>query len=509
MRIFSTAHIDKFYKDSFVLTLSNMVTGVIAFVFSIVLSRELGAEGLGLYGLVMPIYGLLLTITSEGLITAISKITTLYFNRKEFRNLNRTLGTVFIFTALWATCVALLVLLSNKLIAGYIVRDPRSAQALMILSPALVFVPLSAIIKGYLYGLGKYRISASVDIVEKLLRVVILLSTIWILKPASVGSTVAIAYFALASGELFSMLLLFACYRYQRQKAAGGSVGRSKSRIQLIFDVFIITVPLSINGILSSILSAVSALILPRRLVAAGFSYSQALSEIGKFGGMALNIVTLPYIIIGSMLTVLVPELSLNISKKDYWSAEERVAQVLKMAITVGIATSLVCLRIPDTLGMLFYNRNDLGDMIRFSSPICLILFVSSPTFGILNALGKQNILLKNSIINSTQSLILTYILAGIPVLNIYGYGISAVITAVTSFILNVKEILKICEIKIGLQDIFTYLLTGTAVWLASGVTGRVLHSAPPVVITTGVVLICFTGMFGLNGLAFKYRAES
>ncbi len=508
MRRFSTAHIDKFYKDSFVLTLSNMVTGVIAFVFSIILSRELGAEGLGLYGLVMPIYGLLLTITSEGLITAISKITTLYFNRKEFRNLNRTLSTVFIFTAFWATGVALLVLLSHKLIAGYIVRDPRSAQALMILSPALVFVPISAVVKGYLYGLGKYRISATIDIIEKLLRVVILLSTIWILKPTAVGNTVAIAYFALATGELVSMLLLLTCYRLQRRKVSGGSTNRSKSRIQLIFDVFIITVPLSINGILSSILSAISALILPRRLVAAGFSYSQALSEIGKFGGMALNIVTLPYIIIGSMLTVLVPELSLNISKKDYWSAEERVAQVLKMAITVGIATSLVCLRIPGILGELFYNRRDLGDMIRFSSPICLILFVSSPTFGILNALGKQNILLKNSLINSLQSLVLTYILAGIPALNIYGYGISAVITAITSFILNIREILKICEIKIGLQNIVTYLLTGTAVWLASGVIGGLLGSSPLFIKTAGIVLICFIGMFGLNGLAFKFRAE-
>ena len=58
-------HVDKFYKDSFILTLSNMVTGIIAFVFSLILSRELGAEGLGLYGLVMPIYGLLLCITSD------------------------------------------------------------------------------------------------------------------------------------------------------------------------------------------------------------------------------------------------------------------------------------------------------------------------------------------------------------------------------------------------------------------------------------------------------------
>jgi stage V sporulation protein B len=43
--------LDKFYKNSAILTLSNFITGFIGFAFSIVLSKKLGAEGLGLYGL--------------------------------------------------------------------------------------------------------------------------------------------------------------------------------------------------------------------------------------------------------------------------------------------------------------------------------------------------------------------------------------------------------------------------------------------------------------------------
>ena len=178
--------IDKFYKDSFVLTLSNMVTGIIAFVFSIILSRELGAEGLGLYGLIMPVYGLLLCLTSDGLITAISKISTVYFNQRNLRNLNKTLSTVFVFVILWASSVAVLVLLCSRGIAAHLVRDQRAAVALMVLSPAIVFVPLSAVIKGYFYGLGKYKVTAAIDIVEKLLRVIILLSTISVLMLKSV-----------------------------------------------------------------------------------------------------------------------------------------------------------------------------------------------------------------------------------------------------------------------------------------------------------------------------------
>ncbi|WP_158072864.1 oligosaccharide flippase family protein, partial [Clostridium haemolyticum] len=43
---------NKFLKNSILLTLSNSTTGILKFVFSIILSRELGAEGMGLYALI-------------------------------------------------------------------------------------------------------------------------------------------------------------------------------------------------------------------------------------------------------------------------------------------------------------------------------------------------------------------------------------------------------------------------------------------------------------------------
>lgn len=499
--------VDKFFKDSFILTLSNMVTGIIAFVFSIILSRELGAEGLGLYSLIMPVYGLLLCLTTDGLVTAISKISAVYSGKKEIANLNKTLSTVFVFILLWSVSVALVVFLCNRAIAVHIVRDARAAGALAVLAPALVFVPLSAIIKGYFYGLGNYKVTASVDIIEKLLRVAILTGTIAVLALSDVENTVSAAYFALAAGELFSLVILYTCYRIQRKRLTGLKC-KPKTRIQLVFDVFVISFPLCLNGILSSVLSTISTLLLPRRLIAAGSTYGDALAMIGKFGGMALNISYLPFIVIGSMLTVLVPDLSLSMSKKDYWSSENRIAQVIKLALAIGVSTAIVCLILPNMLGQLFYKRDDLEDMIRFSALICLFTFVSSPTFGILNALGKQNVLLKNSLIISFESLILIFALAGIPGLNIYGYGLSMIITSLTALVINIREIRKICEIKIGLQDIGTIVLAGIAAYLLSLIANRLFIEAAPALRAAAVVIASFGAVLGLNGLAMKYKAS-
>ena len=52
--------------------------------------------------------------------------------------------------------------------------------------------------------MGKYKITASIDILEKFLRVGVLVTSIVLLKPGSVSGTVATACLALTTGELVS-----------------------------------------------------------------------------------------------------------------------------------------------------------------------------------------------------------------------------------------------------------------------------------------------------------------
>jgi hypothetical protein len=82
-------------------------------------------------------------------------------------------------------------------------------------------------------------------------------------------------------------------------------------------------------------------------------------------------------------------------------------------------------------------------------------------------------------------------------------------LTSVTSLILNIREIKKICEIKINLHDIILFILTGAAAWLASLAAGNLLVGAPPFVRAIGIVTACFGAMAGLSSIAFKGRAET
>jgi stage V sporulation protein B len=116
----------------------------------------------------------------------------------------------------------------------------------------------------------------------------------------------------------------------------------------------------------------------------------------------------------------------------------------------------------PSELGNLFYNRNDLGNIIFSLSFGVIFIYIESTLFGILNGLGKQGILLRNTLIMSSVDVILLYILIGIPEINIYGYAIDFVVSPLIGCILNSYEIWKITDMSIDFNEILIFPISIT-----------------------------------------------
>lgn len=432
---------DSFFKSSFTLVTSSLVTGFLGFCFSIILSRELGAEGMGLYSIVMPVYDLFICLICGGMATSISKVGAVYYYRKDYVNLTRTIETSVFFDIIWGIIVACFVFVNSDFISGYMINDNRAVGAMRIICPAMVFVAISSILKGYFYASSNVKVPAFIDIFEKAFRIGALL---FLLK---FGSGVTIAYLVLALGEALSLLLLYLFYKLDKYKYTYSS--KEEDKVQLIFDVLKYSLPLCINGFLSTIFFSMSNILLPRRLMTSGLDYSAALSLMGKFNGMALTTVLFPVIVINALCIVLVPDISQNITRKNYYKLEERIGKVLRISIILGVLTSMLCFTFPENLGSLFFNRTDLAPYIKFAAIIPPFAFTASTTYGILNGLGKQNIILRNSLLSSILQLLLTYSLSGISNINIYGYGTAIVVTNIIVLSLNLYEVRKHCSIKI------------------------------------------------------------
>ncbi len=488
---------DNFYRDSVILTVSNLIAGILRFMFSILLSKKLGAEGMGLYSLIMPIYDLFICLICGGMLTAISKEASAYHGLNDYGNLNKSVHTSLVFDFVLAILITILVFLFSPYISRYIIKDTRTLYSLWVICPALVFVALSSIYKGYFYGISNVKVPAIIDVVEKFVRMAIILGLINFFALKNVTSTVTAAYISLTIGEFISFILLFIFYEKSKNKFKH-HIKKTEGRAQLLFNILVVSLPLSLNGFLSTVMSALSTLIVPRRLVYAGIEYTASLALIGKFSGMAMSIVFFPFIIVMSMSTILTPDISKSIIKNDYNALESRITEVIKISFLLGISTLIICLCTGDSLGILFFDRYDLGIYIRLAALSAPFMYMAGSTFGILNGLGKQNTLLVNSVITATLQLVLLYVLLGIPSINILGYGITLFITSVVSFALNLIAIKKNCYIQFSGVEIITDICLSILFYFILKILDNTLPTSMSitkniVIIITGFSLLFFS----------------
>lgn len=449
---------DDFYKNSIVLTLSNLSTAVLRFVFSVVLSKELGSEGLGLYSLIMPIYDLFCCLICGGMATALSKETSYYYSKKEQANLMKSVHIAFLFDLLWGLFVTIGFLLLSPVLSKYIVQDARSIYSLFAIAPALLLVSLSSILKGYFYGTSRVKIPSFIDIFEKAVRMIAIIGLMNLITTKSITFTVTITYISLTLGELLSFIMLFSYYKINKKRCSLSKTVitncKTHSSVQLLSNILVAAIPLCINGLLTTALSSFSTLLIPRRLIEAGINYTEALSMIGKFSGMAITIVFFPSVIILSLSTLLIPDLSKSIAVNDFHGLKRRIEEIFSISLILGLVNLVVCICIPEELGIMFFKTTNLGNYIRtiaFSVPV---VYLSSASYSILNGIGKQNKVLINSVLTSVIEVFLLYFLLANPNINIYGYGIAMFVSCLLSLVLNFISIYKFCPIKFKLFNI-------------------------------------------------------
>ncbi len=492
---------DNFLKNSFLLVSSNIATGILGFIFSIYLSKILGPEGMGLYNLVMPIYNLFICLMTAGIVASISKITAVYAQKGEHNNIVRTIRVVSLFNITWAFLIGIIVFLFAPILGKYGVNDVRTINAIKVICPAMVCIAISNILKGYFYGTSRITVPAIIDICEKAMRILTVSLLIFLTNAQTLEGMVTLATIALCIGEFQSLFFLYIYYKYSIKKIPK-SHEKPEGRVQLLFDVIIIAIPLLLNGFLTNILGTLSTLIVPRRLLSAGFSYSEALSMIGKYTGMALSIITIPLIVVSTINTLLIPDLSQSLVLGKQYEASIRIRKVIKVAFLLGIATTIICNIIPDALGKMFYGRLDLGLYIRFASLTAPIFFPAVTMFGILNGLNRQNIILRNSMIEAIIELICLYIFTAIHSINIFGYSITMFIACTVGFILNMYEVNKHIELNLNKSNITIYILLGLLTFIIVNIFSKHMFTNSLIInnfIIMGLVfsIFAYLGTFG------------
>ncbi len=443
-----------FFKKTILLTASNILTGALNFIFSLLLSREIGSSGMGLYQLVMPLYNMFLFITGGGITITLSKVAAEKKAVSNLQELYKTVKCVIVFELIWSSIITSFVLVSAGFLSTDILSDRRTMYSIFAFCPALIIISVSSVFKGTYYGLQKVGVPAGIDIVEKLVRISVMYPLILMTRGVGIEFSSAAAVFSLSCGEFASCLLFYICYKRYKRKNPG--YGKADNCPQLVLNVLKLSIPLAMNGILSTLFSTLNTVLIPKRLSASGLSYEQGLSLLGKLQGMALNIALFPTVITGAVNTLIIPTISEAVTYNKPAVINHRINTAFRVGAVTGFSTFAIVLAMPELLGSFFFKDPAVGTLLRLLAPGLPLLYLEMTTFAILNGLGKQGLLLINSTALSLWDLTLIYILLAIPSLGVKGYGLIFLSSALVGIIINYIPIRKSICFK---PDIFGCLI--------------------------------------------------
>ncbi len=407
---------DKFLRGAMILTLAGLMVKVIGSVNRILLSRLLGGEGIGLYQMAYPVYLLLLAVSAAGIPIAISITVAGFLAQKDYANVNKVFRVSLRLMAVVGLVLALLLAAAASwLVDAGIIRDARAYYALIALTPAVFFASILASFRGYFQGHQLMTPPAVSQIVEQLVRVVTMVVLAYVLLPQGLEYAAAGAAFGAVPGSLTGLVVLGFFYRYYRKRHLPLVQASDAQHVlrtgTLIKQLVLLALPVSCANVLVPVTSSIDVLLVPRRLVEAGWSVEQATAMFGYLAGMAQPLLLMATIPTMSLATSLVPAVSEAVALGQQQVVKTKTLAAMKLCClwTVPASVGMAVLAVP--ISQLLYGTQAAGTAIMHSAPAIWLLGLQQVTTGMLQGMGHTNLPMLNMLIGIAAKVVSVYCL--------------------------------------------------------------------------------------------------
>ena len=420
------------FKNVIIITILSGLTRFLGFLFRIFLSRTIGAEALGIYQVALSIFLVLLTVVSSGFTLIISRATAGY-RVKSDKKAMANLVTSALIVGLIVSVILCVVVLIFKSVFALMFTDENCVNILIILLPSLVFSAIYSVFRGAMWGCDNYFGLCFSELVEQISKIIICVFLVGAgLSAFENASRVAWSFTLSCVISAIFVVVLFFCY--------GGKLGKPTKVYKSLIKQ---SAPITGVRVLGSLTQPLVALLLPARLMVAGYTQSQALSVYGVAIGMTFPLLFLPATLIGSLATALVPDISMALAKNDHQHIEKRVQNSVIFTLLVSFLVVPVFIAVGDKIGIFLYDNYLSGTLLQFSSWMMIPMGLTNISSAILNSVGYEVKSFINYVVGDVFMFLCLLILPqyiGINAL-IIGMGMSTVISSSLNFLMLRKKL--------------------------------------------------------------------
>ena len=388
-----------FIKGTLLLTFAGLLSRLMGFFYRIFLSHTIGAHGLGIFQLILPLQILIMSICASGIQTAISRLTAA---EKVSKNPSRHISDYFVVGTVFS-------------------------------------VVFSLVFSWFLYSYADFW-AAGVQLLEQLFRTGGCYILYLICASQGRNITPAIAVGGNLIGEIASSFIsLFAVSMHF--KVTHYNIRNIRRPLSVLRKLLHISVPLTMNKILLTLLGSIEVILIPARLQMSGLTPKDSLSVYGIFTGMALPLILFPATLTNSAAAMLIPSIT-QLQTLGYQKRIQYViGRIFRYCLLLGGSCLVFFLFLGEFLGNFLFHSQTAGIYIHTMSYICPFLYLNTTLTSVLNGLGKSGICLLHSVIS--VCIRISFVLFAIPVLGIRGYLYGILCSELALSILHSLQILQ------------------------------------------------------------------
>jgi stage V sporulation protein B len=435
----------RFFRSGILLTLVGLAMRTVGMFFGAFISRTVGAEGTGLYTLVMTVYSFAVTFATSGISLTVTRLVASAVGEGKKEGAVGVMKGAMLYSLFFGSLATLGLFFGAGFLGERVLSDARTVTALKILSISLIPASLSAVFSGYFVGVKRVSFNAVASVMCQLLKIALTVVLVIRLLPYGTVSAVVGLCLGITLTELVGFGLILLEYLYDSRKNKLKS-GRCPAEIASVSKM---ALPLAFSAYVRSFLLNIEHILIPRKLRERGESSAEAYSHYGILHGMALPLIMYPMSPLSSFSGLLVPEFAEDMAGGRTQRMSSVASRALNATLAYAAVSSVFIFAFAEELGYAVYKSYDAGYYISVLALAVPIMYLDHVTDSMLKGIGEHVFSMWVNISDSLLSVALVWFL--IPRLGIMGYAVVIILMELYNFALSFARLRRKIRFKISL----------------------------------------------------------
>lgn len=504
-----------FGRSAVALAAIGIIAKLIGALYRVPLTNIVGAEGMGLYQMVFPVYTVLLAFCGGGITSAVSRVVAKYTALGNDGAATRTLKVAILPLLAVSVVSAGGVAILRNVISG-IQGNTDAGIAYLALCPSLLFAGGINILRGYFQGKAQMLPSGISQLIEQVIKLVLGLYLSRIMLPYGVKYAVAGALIGVTLSELAALMFLAVRFwissrkrvRYVEVRALVAETSSELAPPQAVTDrtllkeLFSFALSVTLGALVLPITQMIDSVLVINLLMHGGASRGSATALFGLSVGPVGTLINMPTVVALSVAVAFLPTVTAAVERGGDASRITRNAG--KWIMLFVIPVTVVFMVFPNVVCSALYRKGLTADQLIEAARLLRVQAISVFYIGVLQLAttvlqghNKAHKPVINLVIGAcvkvgfTPLLVRMFGIIGAAGATTACYAVAATLTARSAY--------KCMPIGIGIADslvkpvIFTALGCGAFL----GMTALLVNTALPALVQTAIAGGVFVLVYG------------